>query len=106
MDNSKTAGLVRRKSVVLVTPQVWAVKTWHVSCNRRVTVLQYVQCTVDFIHKDSCTKHLDSNVHTRKAPNVEGNKSHEAKKRKLQASIPGIFAKQTAQQQLRLLELM
>lgn len=58
----------------------------------------------DFIHTDSCTKHLDNNNHKRKAAIVD-DESHEAKKQKLQVRISGDFAKQTAQQQHQQLEL-
>ena len=82
MESSKAAGSARNKSAVLVTAQVRAKQfkpgTFHVT--GELLFCSTCNVPVDFIRKDSCTKHLDSNVHKRKATNVDGDESEEAKK--------------------------
>jgi len=107
MDKRKIGGTAKSKTVVLVTPTVRARQfkpgTFHVTGD--LLFCSTCNVPVDFIRKDSCTKHLDNNVHKRKAANVKSNESHEAKKQKLQASIFEVFAKETAQKQLEIMRL-
>jgi len=90
MDRSRpkaAAGPARKKSAVLVTPQVRArqfkLGTFHVT--GELLFCSSCNIPVDFIRKDSCTKHLDRKVRKRKGESVDGHDSHEAKKQKLQA---------------------
>jgi hypothetical protein len=82
MDKRKIGGTAKSKTAVLMTPTVRARQfkpgTFHVTGD--LLFCSTCNVPVDFIRKDSCTKHLDSNVHKRKAASVNIDESHEVQR--------------------------